>query len=184
MTASLIALLGLTASLLANIQANPALPPEVSSRAINTASQVLELALRMRMPEEFMASGANTLWPSYNQLISSRYLTADGTRVIQGGDVKLLGQYTSFGDLNGDHMDDAVVVVLRAKSGEERADNFAVMLNQGNGLFNASVLPLQKGYEIFSHRIENEQFDVDMKLPGKDRKIYHYKLVGTELVEF
>ena len=88
------------------------------------------------------------------------------------------------GDLNGDHMDDAVVVVLRAKSGEERADNFAVMLNQGNGLFNASVLPLQKGYEIFSHRIENEQFDVDMKLPGKDRKIYHYKLVGTELVEF
>lgn len=185
MTALLISLLQLTAALLTNAAHNPSITPEEQVRVISTAGMAIQFAVEASGSQS-VPGGDGNIWPNYSQLLRARYLTAGGSRVPLGGEVKLDNGTISFGDINGDGLDDAIVVVVRSLPGSsEYQPAFAVMLNQGGGnLFNIGDFPLPKGYILFDdHHIENRQFNADMKLPDATRRMYHYTLVGMELLE-
>jgi hypothetical protein len=179
MTTTLV-LLQLAISLLTRASTDVALTSVAREALVARASQAIQLAAYQASGTTAPGADGSNLSPSYDQLMRASYLTPMGTRVALGPQLRILSGQISFGDLNGDGLDDAVVAI-QTKFGLDRARTFlAPMVNMGGGtLFNVSVAEIPDGSEIFLHRIEGGAFTTDIKAPNAERRLYHYKLFGT-----
>lgn len=185
MTSALTTLLQLTASLLLAIQNNNQLPVAAREQAIAGAGRVIQLGTQALARVDFPQSPSGNIWPNAMRLRDSLYLDRSGRRVPIGKTVQLLDEYISFGDLNNDGLDDAVVLVRRfsANKKPKLAIALSAMLNQGGILFNIADVDLGERVEVYDHRIEAGRFIVDMKVDQKIRRVFRYGLLGNKLVE-
>ncbi len=176
----IIALLQVAASLLVTLQQNPSLPYKTKLQGITFASQVIQLSLRTmgRVPP----FPAHYVQPSYHELLLSTYLDQNGNEVPLSKNLELLEEYISFGDLNRDNLDDAIVVLKETAGTGAGTFKLAALLNENGSLKNVATRSLGTGLQIFSHYAMYGQFTVDMKTDATPRALYVYRLVGNQLV--
>lgn len=182
---SLIAdLLRISMSLLLAVQNSPQTSDRLMNQALASVSQAVQLSSQvLNYDEKNHQTASKSIWPNYDQLLSASYLNRDGERVALGDGVWLVGDSLSFGDMNEDGLDDAVVV-LKMDDRKGGSDYWlGVMLNKAGVLFNIVNKPIGKNVKIYSHHVESGRFTVDMKVDSSARKIYHFKLIGNELRE-
>ncbi|MFA6354386.1 MAG: hypothetical protein WCX12_01725 [Candidatus Paceibacterota bacterium] len=177
-------LLKVSMSLLLAVQGNPQMPDKLVNQSLTSVSQAIQLSSQvLSYDERNHPVASKSIWPNFDQLLSASYLNRDGKRVALGDGVRLADSFLSFGDLNEDGLDDAVVV-LKMDDGKGGIDYWlGAMLNKAGVLFNIVNKPIGKNVEIYSHHVESGQFTVDMKVDPSARKIYRFKLVGSEFRE-
>ncbi|RJP45945.1 hypothetical protein C4587_00110 [Candidatus Parcubacteria bacterium] len=185
---SLIAgLLQATFVFLSAVQANPSLSDGALDRAVNHGSQVVQFSTWVLEtdPPAMRTVPVSTV-PRVSGLLSANYLISDGKRTRlglgSGENLRLEQEYVSFGDLNRDNVDDAMVVLRGAKPGGGASYRLAAMLNFGGELFNITMLDLGEELEIFSHEINYGKYAAEMRVGSGERRRYDYKLVGRELM--
>jgi hypothetical protein len=172
-------LLGVATSLLLAIQGQPNVSTDVSANALRLASQSIQLSALVAVYDAKNAQSASTnIWPSANRLANSKYLDRNGNLVSPGGPIAVMDSYTSFGDLNGDGLDDAAVII-------REVDEYVLagMVNQSGILFNTARLPLGKSLFMYDHRITDGVLKLDVQLGGGARKVFKYKLLGGKFIE-
>jgi len=172
-------LLGVATSLLLAIQGQPNMPADVSANALRLASQSIQLSSLVVIYDTGKAQAPSTnIWPSSNRLANSKYLDRSGNLVSPGGPIAVMDSYTSFGDLNGDGLDDAAVII-------REVDEYVLagMVNQSGILFNVGRLPLGKSLFMYDHRVVDGIFNLDVKLGEGVRKVFKYKLLGGKFIE-
>jgi hypothetical protein len=197
---NIIALLQVVAALLVSLQNNPQASDAVKMQAITAANQAVALAGQAAAQTaqtppssqsvqaqvtvvEATSTGSTNIWPNYNWLEQAQYIDLSGAKVLLGGtSVHLFGDYISFGDVNNDGLDDAVVIVQRSTDGINFSYAIAVMLNQRGWLTNVADLALPGAPTIYDHRVLNGKFQIDMQVGSATRQVYYYKLVGSTLV--
>ncbi len=179
------ALLNVAASLLITLQNNSSrISAAVQEQVVRAASQAVQLgAQAMRGNSGFAEISHTNLWPNASQIQESLYLDYAGRRVPLGTNVQLTLNAISFGDMNSDYVDDAIVFVKTISDKNEVMYKIAVMLNQGGILFNIASVDLGSSLAVYSHSIEAEEFTVDMKAGSGARETRHYKLVGNALAQ-
>lgn len=150
--ASLLALLQATASLLAFVQ-SPAVMPAFSQQAVHFGSQAVQIVTQAASPITFQVPQNDSIWPNMKDLANAPYRDASGHWVRLGATAQIVQEYTSFGDLNHDGLDDAAVIVNRPSSSGTPNYFLAAMLNQGGILFNIADFPLGPNLNISSHSI-------------------------------
>ncbi len=182
---SLIAeLLKVSMSLLLAVQGNPQMPDKLVNQFLASVSQAIQLSSQvLNYDEKNQQIASKSIWPNYEQLLSAFYLSRDGKRVHLNNGVWLAEDSLSFGDINEDGIDDAVVILKMDDEKGERNYWLGAMLNKAGVLFNIVNTPIGKNIEVYSHHVEFEQFTIDMKVDSAARKIYHFKLLGNEFKE-
>ena len=185
---SLLAFLQIAASLLASAQSSQtsdAIKIKAVASATQTIGFVSQSLLKNNTPQSAQTPKAN-LWPTAEWLWNALYLNREGAWVSYGAGVRIIDNSISFGDMNGDFLDDGIVVTknVSAKNPADVTYRLAVMANQGGSFANIANFNLGKTQPtIYSHEIEAEVFTIDMEARGKARAIYKYKLLGNTLVE-
>ena len=181
-----IALLQLAASLLITVQKAPSnASPMLTEQVIAFASRAVQISTQelASSPPGYVPIPNNGIWPSALDLDRSLYLDSSGSYVSLGESMQAFDSYASFGDLNGDGVDDAVVVVKKTPADGVPSFALAFLLNQGGILFNIADAPLLNISDVESHAILDGQFSLGVKTnPGS--KMLHYKLLGNEVVRF
>ncbi len=165
-------LLQLAASLLTGAKNNPS--PQivaVAAQTIQLSTQALAFAQgQINFPVPQNAS----IWPTVAELQVAPYVDARGGYVQLGAGVQLDSATVSFGDLNGDGYDDAMVIVKRMKANGSTESDLAAMLNQGGIMFNIADTPLGDNVHVESHHIKNGEFILNTN---------HYVLLGNQLLK-
>ncbi len=183
MNASISALLQITAAFLMGVQHSPTLTPALTASIISSASRVIQVSTQALAPQPAIPETPSTnIWPDITRLRSSLYLNSNEKRVVLGNGVSLLDEYTSFGDLNGDGLDEAVAVVIRTSPSGASSYALAAFVNQNGILFNIADVPFENNALISSHRIDSGIFEIKFKNKGGEEKTLRYKLLGNELV--
>ena len=178
-------LLQAATSLLTGIGQNVNLSYAVREQAVLVAEHVIQISTQAEaMPRIGFSVPKNTsIWPTIGDLYQTAYRTTDGNWVPLGAGVQLVTPSISFGDVNGDGLDDAAMVVVRTASDGSTQYALAAMLNQGGILFNIADLPLGTAIQVRSHSIENNQITLDMKIGDAAEQVYHYTLLGNQLIK-
>jgi uncharacterized lipoprotein YbaY/LysM repeat protein len=126
------------------------------------------------------------------QLTDGEYV---GEPFVEGGasrpTVTLLDQFTARGDLNGDGVDDAAVVLAENSGGSGTFIYLAAVVNQDGMPVNQATVLLGDRAQIDSLAIENGEIVVSMVTHGPDdpmccptqQAIKTYQLQGDQLVE-
>ncbi len=182
---SLLALLQLAVSLLLSVQNNAALSENIKTQAVATASQAVGLVSQTLAAQQKETPSVN-LWPTADWLWSSFYLNLDGKRVPNGSGVTVMNDSISFGDMNHDNLDDAIVVTknIAATNPQDVRYRLAVMLNQRGSFLNITNYDIGTTEPIiYSHEIEANVFTLDAQIGNQPRKTYQYKLSGNTLVQ-
>lgn len=184
MQAVALALLNIVVSLLLNIQNNSSrISAAVQEQAVRAASQAVQLGSQALKPNSGFAEISHTsIWPNSGQLQESLYLNYYGRRVPLGTMVQFVGSAISFGDMNGDNIDDAIVFVKTVSDTNGVMYKIAMMLNQGGILFNITSVDLGNSLDVYSHSIEANEFIVDMQAGSGARETRYYKLVGNAIM--
>jgi len=176
--ASMIALLQATSALLVFAQGSRATPALMRS-AVNIGSHSVQIVAQVRAPIDFAVTPNSSIWPNINDLVNAPYLDANGNYMRLGSDaagtastVSLLEQYTSFGDINNDGVDDAAVIVNRPNAAGTPNYFLAAMLNQGGIMFNITDYPLGNTINITTHKVISGNIMIDGK---------QYDLLGDQL---
>jgi hypothetical protein len=169
--ATMLALLQTAASLLASAQ-NPQATPASMQKAVNLAGNAIQAVVQAKAPINFSVKENDGIWPNIDGLLNAPYLDSKNDLVRLGKTVLLVTEYTSFGDINNDGLDDAAVVVNKPDTDGTAHYFLAAMLNHGNILFNIADLSLGNSVNIDSHRV------IDGKIVIDGRK---YELLGKEL---
>ena len=144
-TASLLALLQLTATILTSHAPTQA--------TVNLASNIVQLVTQASAPINFAVPRNDSMWPDMKDLLYAPYISAPGQWSNLNSSVRILPEYTSFGDLNRDGSDDAAVIVNRPTTDGTPNYFLAAMLNQGGIMFNIADFPLGKNLNFASHTI-------------------------------
>jgi hypothetical protein len=182
MNTAIATLLQLTASLLMGVQHDPRISAAASQQAIQTGSQVVQLADQALANIPFPVPQNDSIWPNVKDLQNAPYLDASGHWVPFGQGVQPISSSISFGDMNGDGTDDAALVVQQTASSGVSGYVLAVMLNQGGILFNIADAPLGSvAPTIYSHAISNGTLVMDMEANGAPRSVVHYVLLGNQI---
>lgn len=182
--ASIATLLQLATSLLMGARANPSMPLAAQQQIVAAASQTVQLSTQALAFAQgwvtFPVPQNASRWPTAAELQVAPYLDARGGYAqlgalgSGGASVRLDASTISFGDLNGDGYDDAMVVVQRTKFDGSTSLDLAAMLNQGGILFNIADTPLGNN-PLISHQIQNGEFVVNSSS--------HYMLLGNQLIK-
>ncbi len=193
MNTLLATLLQLSLSLLSSAQ-NPSISVELRAQAIATASQAIALYQTARQGQvqiQVQAPAKKNIWLNITQLANAEYADLAGNRFrLENGSYAaasnkavLRQEFTSFGDLNKDLLDDAVVV-LEVSAGTSPSEYMlAAVTNRGDGgVTDAANLDLGRTVQIFDHRVQNGQFKLDVQADGGSRETRLYKLQGDKLV--
>ncbi len=180
MNTSIIVLLQLATSLLLAVQHNSQLPQDVRQRMVLLAEQAMQVSAQAGATIDFPVPQNSSAWPNVTELGSAPYIGIDGKFVRQGPTLTVLNAYTSFGDLNGDGVDDAAVIVKRTDGMGATSFALAAMLNQGGILFNIADVPLGNTEpQIYDHNIQNGIVTLDIQVDGQPRTVAHYALFGN-----
>jgi len=176
-------LLQAATSLLMGIGQNVNLPYVIREQAVVAAGHAVQIATQAEaMPSiGFSVPQDTSIWPTVGDLAQAPYRAADGGWAPLGASVQLVLPSISFGDINSDCLDDAVVVVKQATDDGSSRYALAAMLNQNNILFNIADVPLGSAVEVYSHNIQNNQIAIDMKIGDAAEQVYHYELLGNQL---
>lgn len=176
-------LLQMTASLLSGAQHNPDLSPTTTAKIAAIGAQAIQLAAQAEADARigFAVPKNPGIWPNVSELVRSAYLNGNGDYVPEGADAALEQQTISFGDLNGDGLDDAAAIVDLKKNGSTEAA-LAVFLNQGGVMYNIADLPLGGAVTVYSHRIMDGVLTIDMQPAGHARATSTYALEGIRIV--
>ncbi len=181
----LLSLLQATLALLLAVQ-NPGLPANVKQQALAAVSQSLKVyrEASFKLPD----SGLPVVYPwlSAKDLLGAEYKNDSGGtfRLKNGayGNIRLEDQYISFGDLNKDSMDDAVVVMTETKNGSTRY-YLAAVENFSNGyLFDVAHKELGKEVQIYDHRVQNGEFKIDLQADNQSRETRLYRIENGKFV--
>ena len=182
MNTAIATLLYLAASLLGNIQPDSSM--ESRQEAIlfaNRAIHVANIAIQKDRGEEVF-DGAKI--PTSNKLSDALYRNDDGGLSPLGSRLQLLQQYTSFGDLNADNFDDAVVVVKAIPASGTPTYHLAAMANYNGELVNVANASLENFITIHNHRIDYGYLSLDLEANEQPRRTIRYKLNENKLVVF
>lgn len=187
MTATAIAtLLQLATTLLTGMQNNPQVSPSVAQQAVTLSSQVVQQATQLEvMPMiPFPTPKNNSIWPNITDLYNAAYISPDGGYTPLGTGVALVGESTSFGDINGDGLDDAAVVVQRTDQTGKTAFALAAMLNQNGDMFNIGDAELGSDVQVFSHHIiQGGDIVLNMQIGNQPAETSTYYLLGYQLIK-
>jgi len=199
----LIALLQTVALLLGTLQGNPGLPSDVQQNILNLATEAVQvskerLANQGTITATGQTSGGDTItaavevvtpivndplksyWPNYERLTQSYYTDLNQNQVLPGNIVQPRYEHLSFGDLNNDGRDDAMVIVERIADNGTIIQSLAPMINSGNSLVNIDNLTLGYNVAVYSHRITNGRYKLEASVDGTTFTRY-YQLFGDEL---
>jgi len=183
MNTSILALLQITTALLTGIQGNTVLPSSTARQAVGIASRVVQISTQATAVIPFSVPRDDGIYPNYIDLLHSPYLSANGTYVRLGPVVAPGGQYVAFGDLNGDGLDDATIVVKRTAADGTVAYALAAMLNQNGILFNIADYPLGDTMPVInSHRIESGTLIMNMQEGAGASATSTYWLLGNQFL--
>ncbi len=192
MNALLATLLQLSLSLLSSAQ-NPSASAELRAQAIATASQAITLYQTARQGQVQVQAQVpkKNIWlnitqlanAEYADLAGNRFQLANGSYAAAANKATLRQEFISFGDLNKDLLDDAVVM-LEVSAGTSPAElMLAAVTNRGDGgVADAANLGLGRNVQIFDHRVQNGEFKLDIQADGGRRETRLYKLQGDKLV--
>jgi hypothetical protein len=169
---STLSLLQALATLLMAIHAQPAPASATLLSAVGLTNRSLELVAQANAEIPFSVQANDGTWPNIGDLQNAAYRDANGNWVRLGPSVVLVQEDTSFGDLNGDGLDDAAVVVNEPDASGAAHYFLVAMLNQGGVMFDAAELPLGNSVDITSHRIANGVIELNGNT---------YQLLGTLL---
>ena len=89
----------------------------------------------------------------------------------------------TYGDLNNDGQEDAVVVLSTRAGGTGVFGDLEAVLNQSGKAFNIAIQDLGDRTTVNSIKIESGVIIVDMSPKGDPRKVVQYKLSGDKLQE-
>ncbi|OGZ53595.1 MAG: hypothetical protein A3B25_00635 [Candidatus Ryanbacteria bacterium RIFCSPLOWO2_01_FULL_48_26] len=155
------------------------LSPALTAQFISFASRAVQLGTQALAPQPVIpAISSKNIWPNISGLRNAFYINSEGVRVRLGNGIRLLEEYTSFGDMNGDGFDEALVVTSEGTTSYA----LAAFLNQGGILFNVAAVPLPKNLVIYSHRIESGIFSIELRDEAGAKKKLLYKLLGNTLI--
>ncbi len=183
MHTSIIALLQITTSILLALRGSPQTDIALQRQVLLVANRVVQFSFQATapFPENYAPIPNRGRWPTAADLEHSLYLSGD-KYIPLGANMQMLPSYASFGDLNGDGADDAVVVVRETPASGGVSYALAVMLNQGGMLFNITDIAIANLSNIDSHRIESGRFNLGEK-NGKNDVVSHYELWGNQLIK-
>ena len=158
-------LLQAATSLLMGVGQNANLPSVIREQAVVAAEHAIQISTQAEaMPNIGFSVPHNTsIWPTVGDILQAPYRAADGGWVSAGQNVQLVFPSISFGDINGDGVDDAAIVIKQITSDGSLRYALAAMLNQNNILFNIADFPLGNAVEVHSHSIQNNQIMIDVK---------------------
>jgi hypothetical protein len=172
--------------MLGGAQHNATLSQTATEQTIAIASRAVQLSAQAEaMPEiDFAIPPNNSTAPNIKDLLQTAYLGADGSYVPLGGSVALVQADNSFGDLNGDGLDDAMAIVERTDASGGTTFALAAMLNQGGIMFNIADLPLGSSLQVFSHNIiQGGDFVINMQTGDQPAATSTYYLLGDQLMK-
>jgi hypothetical protein len=168
MTSSLVALLQGALFLLSALQTNHQLSDATRAQILSTATQAVELASL-----EAGTPSTASIAPNLERLQAAEYLDKNGIRTHLDGTMLLVSGYISFGDLDHDTNDDAIVLIKDAHT-SPASYHLAVMLNNHGSLFNVANLPLPNLKEIYTHQIQGGIFTLEYSTTDGVRKTVKY----------
>lgn len=199
MSASLLGILNITATLLLSVQNNPLVSTADAERVVSSASQTIQSVMwTLRQPTNTDKVATST-WPSARAMRNADFFNEEETRIVlrdgkqQNADgskpsgarsvsLNILEQYSSFGDLNRDNLDDAVLIVKTVSQKAGTGYHLAVMLNHNGTFFNLGNEKLINPKTIFDHRIEEGLFTIDYENTNGIRAKRSYALLGNRLL--
>ena len=165
---------------------NPQATPAELQQGIMKASQTIQLNYQIqamaKIPFPIPRNKSN--WMNIDDLATAPYLDTNGIYTQLGTGVALVEEDTSFGDLNGDGLDDAAVVVQKTDVSGHTTIALAAMLNQNSIPFDIADVTLGKNVKIFSHHvISGGTLVLDLQIDNNPRATYQYQLVGIQLMK-
>jgi hypothetical protein len=185
-TSTIATLLQLVVSLLSGAQHNVTMTPSTTEATVAIASRAVQLSAQVEaIPKiDFTIPPNDSNDPSMKDLLQAAYIDPTGTYVpAVGSDVNVVQGDTSFGDLNTDGFDDAVTIVQKTNSSGNTNFALAVMLNQGDMMFNIDDVPLGSSVEVFSHNIvQGGDLVLNMSVNGAAAQTSTYYLLGDQLL--
>ncbi len=192
MTTILATLLQLTTALLLSAQ-NPNVPADLRTQAFALASQAFQLYQSAGQVQvtQVPVSLRHSPWLNAQELVNAEYFDQAGNkfRLMDGNytsaysSAEFQQQYISFGDLNHDNLDDAVVILRESLAAQPARYILAAVLNMDNGMtLNAANLDLGREIQIFDHRVQEGKFKIDTQTDGQPRQTRQYELRNGKLV--
>lgn len=170
---STLSLLQALAAMLAALHAQPSPSPAALQSAVNLANRSVEIVAQANAQIPFAVTANDGVWPNMRDLQNAAYRDANGNWVRLGPSVALIQEDTSFGDLNGDGLDDAAVIVNKPDASGGAHYYLVAMLNQGGVMFDVAERSLGSSVNITTHRITNGVITLGDA---------SYQLIGTTLV--
>src|SRR5258708_5889721 len=180
MTSTVSTLLQLATTLLLAAQQGGQLPPAVQQKMVTLAAQSIQLSTFALAPINFPVTKNDSIWPNVNDVGNAPYIGFDGKYTRLGQNLQVFDQYTSFGDINGDGLDDAAAIVKKTDAGGNASYALAALLNQGNILWNISDVPLGNTLpQVYAHSVVNGQVMLDMQAGDQPLATIYYGLLGN-----
>lgn len=173
-------LLQITAAFLMGVQHNPQATLTTQEQAVLTASHVVQLSEQAIADIPFNVPQNDSNWPNIHDVDNAPYLNSQGNFVQLGQGVDLISSNISFGDINGDGVDDAVVLVRQYSPVGTPSYALAALINQGGILFNIADAPLGSTTTIYDHQIANGVLTIDLQTATQPRETLHYTLLGND----
>jgi hypothetical protein len=141
MNSSILTLLQLATSLLLMAQRGTT-PPATAQKLVVLAEQSIQISTQALAPIDFPVVPNNGPTPNIVDVANAPYIGPNGKYTPMGSSVQIVEEDTSFGDLNGDAVDDAATVVKETAANGTVSYALAALLNQGGILFNIADAPL------------------------------------------
>jgi hypothetical protein len=176
------------ASLLMSMQSNSHVSSATLQEAVALTNQSIQIAAQVEAAPRinFPVTPNNGFQPNITDVYNSAFLDPNGNYVQLSPTAVLIPGDTSFGDLNGDGVDDAAVVVQEMDANGNWSTQLAALLNQGGVMFNIADAELAAGtstLQIFSHNIVGGEVVLNMQVGNGPIETSTYMLVGEQLVK-
>jgi hypothetical protein len=176
-------LLQVALAILTSAQHNTQASLAAREQLVIAAAQSEQLAVQAMAPLDFPITPNDSKWPTTTDVYNAPYRDQNGNYGHMGQVGTLVAEDTSFGDLNGDGLDDAAVVIQSVSSDGSAHFELAALLNQGGILFNIANLQLGNNTVVYSHQIaDGGEIVLDMQSASQPRATYHYELLGDAIV--
>ena len=182
-TSTISLMLQTVAALLTSAHNNAAIAPAVDSRLITLGSQTVQIATQAVTPIGFSTPANTSMYPNATDVANAAYQTANGTYEQLGSAVTLDQDDISFGDLNGDGVDDSAVIVAQTTPSGSKQYAIAMLLNQGGVTFNIADRVLGSSVTVYAHHIVNGILILDMQVAGESRGTFEYQLLGNTIIK-
>jgi hypothetical protein len=184
--AAIATLLQLATSLLTSVQNSSHVPQTIQEQAISLSSQAIQQGVQLWVTPliNFPTPKNNGIWPNITDLYNAAYISPDGGYTPLGTGVALVGEDTSFGDINGDGLDDAAVIVQRTDRTGKTNFALAAMLNQNGDMFNIGDAQLGSNVQVFSHHVvQGGNIVLNMQAGNNAAQTSTYELLGDQLIK-